>query len=281
MYSTKKIQKATNTNNPPEENQLDKDAEAARIQSDILKDLKETEQLKERLMKVTESTTEIRTKMDAEELRNAENVRYENRAMEAANHCLSRRKQLEERCERLETFARRNNLRIRWVPQGSEGNDIVGFVKKLIKEELGVQDEILIERAQRANGQRTEDNNPPRSIVVCVQNYHMKQTVLQAARAKKDIQVNNHRIYFDVDFTTKVYKERAKYRKVRKQLEKRQIKSYILFPAKLKIFASDGKFKVFDDLKAAAEGLREYGINMEIPSEETYCCCSLNWDKVM
>ncbi|CAK6979975.1 uncharacterized protein LOC117557980 [Scomber scombrus] len=229
MYSTKKMQKATNTNNPPEENQLDKDAEAARIQSDILKDLKETEQLKERLMKVTESTTEIRTKMDAEELRNAENVRYENRAMEAANHCLSRRKQLEERCERLETFARRNNLRIRWVPQGSEGNDIVGFVKKLIKEELGVQDEILIERAQRANGQRTEDNNPPRSIVVRFRNYHMKQMVLQAARAKKDIQVNNRRIYFDVDFTTKVYKERAKYRKVRKQLEKRQIKSYIIF----------------------------------------------------
>ena len=149
-----------------------------------------------------------------------------------------------------------------------------GFVKKLIKEELGVQDEIVIEPAQRANGWRTEDNNPPWSIVVRFQKYNMKQTVLQAARAKKDIQVNNRRIYFDEDFTTEVYKERAKYRNVRKQLQKRKIKSHIIFPAKLKIFESDGQFKVFDNLKAAAEGLREYGINMEIPFEETYCCCS-------
>ena len=60
--------------------------------------------------------------------------------------------------------------------------------------------------------------------------------MLQAAWAKKDIRVNDCRIFFDEDFTTQVFKERAKYRQVRKQLQERNIKSRILFPAKLKLF---------------------------------------------
>lgn len=49
--------------------------------------------------------------------------------------------------------------------------------------------------------------------------------MLQAAWAKKDIRVNDRRIYFDEDFTNQVFKERAKYRQVRKQLQERKIKS--------------------------------------------------------
>lgn len=66
--------------------------------------------------------------------------------------------------------------------------------------------------------------------------------------------MNDRRIYFDEDFTTRVFEERAKYRQVRKQLQERKIKSRILFPARLKVYHPDGKFKVFDNPKAAAEG---------------------------
>lgn len=92
--------------------------------------------------------------------------------------------------------------------------------------------------------------------------------MLQAAWAKKDIRVNDRRIYFDEDFTNQVFKERAKYRQVRKQLQERKIKSRIMFPARLKLLEKDGKTKVFDNPRAAAEGLRDYGINMEIQAGE-------------
>lgn len=100
-------------------------------------------------------------------------------------------------------------------------------------------------------------NERLRSIIVRFQNYSMKQMVLQAAWSKKDICVKDRRIYFDEDFTTRVFQERAEYRQVRKQLQERKIKSRILVPARLKVYHPDGKFKVFDNPKDAAEDLRD------------------------
>ncbi|KAI4794132.1 hypothetical protein KUCAC02_032258, partial [Chaenocephalus aceratus] len=48
--------------------------------------------------------------------------------------------------------------------------------------------------------------------IVRFQNYDVRQRVRQAAWAKKDIRVKDCRIFFDEDFTTQVFKERAKYR---------------------------------------------------------------------
>ena len=85
---------------------------------------------------------------------------------------------------------------------------------------------------------------------------------------KKDLKVEDRRINFDDDYTDQVYKERGKYKQIRKQLfEEKKIKSRIVFPAKLKVFEKDGKFKMFDNPHAAAEGVRrEYGVNVKIPS---------------
>lgn len=41
-----------------------------------------------------------------------------------------------------------------------------------------------------------------------------------------------------------------------------------MFPAKLKVFEKDGKYKMFDNPQAAAEGLREYGVKVKIPTGE-------------
>jgi len=55
---------------------------------------------------------------------------------------------------------------------------------------------------------------------------------------------------------------------VRKQLQERKIKFCILFPVRLKVYHPDGKFKVSDNPRDAAEGLSEYGVNMEVFDEE-------------
>ena len=182
-------------------------------------------------------------------------------------HMLHVQNQLKEKCEDLENRSRRNNIRIYSVPEKTEGNNMIEFVSNLIKVQLGVSSELHIERAHRALALR-QQNERPRSIVVQFRSHITKQSVLKAAWMKKIIQVNGNRIYFDEDFTPAVYKERGKYREVRKVLRERMIKHHILFPAKLKIFCEDGKTKVFETPEAAAQGLRDFGITMRLPGGE-------------
>lgn len=57
-----------------------------------------------------------------------------------------------ERCEDLQNRARRQNLRLYQVPEGSEGKDMVAFIKKLLPKVLTdlslTKDDIRIEGAQ-------------------------------------------------------------------------------------------------------------------------------------
>lgn len=58
------------------------------------------------------------------------------------------------------------------------------------------------------------------------------------------------------------------YRSVRKQLQERNIKSRILFPAKLKLYLQDGKTKTFITPREAADGLQEFGVTMKASQKE-------------
>ncbi|XP_042288190.1 uncharacterized protein PF11_0207-like [Thunnus maccoyii] len=242
----------------------------------IIRELKEerereTDELKNIIRELKEErdkcVSELTKRIDAAESRIAEQEEREIAVTKMLHHTLCQKTQLEERCENLEKHYRANNLRIHSVPEKCEGNNIVGFVETLIRENLDVKGEIHIERAHRVNRQKKNDIRP-RSIMVRFQNYSVTERVLQAAWAKKDIRVNDSRIYFNSDFTTKVFKVHAQYRKVRKQLKDKNIKSRIISRARLRIFEKNGNIKVFDNPQAAAEGLREFGINMEIPAGE-------------
>lgn len=127
---------------------------------------------------------------------------------------------------------------------------MINFVERLICEKLDVNSDLQIEWAHRAFGPRTGQNGCPRSIVVRIQSYNTKQRVLRAAWAKKNLGVNERRIYFDEDFTASEFKERAS-------------------PALC--FLPDfwrGRENVFNDPHAAADVLREFGVSMEIPAED-------------
>uniref|UniRef100_A0A8C6TRP0 L1 transposable element RRM domain-containing protein n=1 Tax=Neogobius melanostomus TaxID=47308 RepID=A0A8C6TRP0_9GOBI len=212
---------------------------------------------------------DVKERMDIAEQRLSENEDNERNTTKVMIHMLQVQNQLKEKCEDLESRSRRNNLRIYSVPEKIEGNNMIKFVTNLFVEQLELDAEFQIERAHRAPASRPlEQSERPRSIVVQFRSYVTKQTVLKAAWTKRNIQVSGSRIFFDEDFTPAVYKERGKYKEVRKILRERKIKHHILFPAKLKIFLEDGKVKVFDNPVAAAHGLRDFGIKMKSPAEE-------------
>ncbi|KAK7907186.1 hypothetical protein WMY93_015798 [Mugilogobius chulae] len=270
--SSQKEKSKTNEKQPETTPREEEDAEDRSSLSDILEELRgfraETKknfaEIKKDITKLKEDIGQLTLRVNAAEERIAENESCGTEMTKVLVHVLRKQKYLEEKCQDLESRSRRKNLRIYSVPEKSEGTNMVTFINKLLNETLGITG-VHIERAHRAtgNGGGRTDPTRPRSILVRFQTFMEKQRVLQAAWARKEIRLDDRRIFFDEDFTAQVFAERAKYRLVRKELQERKIKTRILYPAKLKMFVADGETRVFANPQAAAEGLQEFGIHMD------------------
>ncbi|KAF7644396.1 hypothetical protein LDENG_00222540 [Lucifuga dentata] len=131
--------------------------------------------LKERMEKLEQRTRETQSRISAAEdtgQRHERTLRYLVRR-EAATTNL---------CDDLQNRLHRNNLRIYQVPEGSEKNDTVGFVKQLIKNQLQLKNEdIQIERVHHSPGLKPGCPAPSRSIIVRFLDYTVKEAVLRQA----------------------------------------------------------------------------------------------------
>ena len=243
--------------------------------AEILREIKEfraetgknLEGIKQEVGELRESFGHLSTRLDAAELRIAESENIQNTMINALLHSMRLQKQLEERCEQMESHSRKCNLRIHSVCENvTERCDMVKFVKEIIRNVLRISlEENGITAAHRIGKKRGTEQRP-RSIIVRFQSENVKQRVLRAAWETKDLKIGDKRIYFEDDFTDRVYKERGQCGKIRKQLLEKNIKSRIVYPAKLKIFEKDGQFKLFDNPQAAAEGVRAYGVTVDFPA---------------
>lgn len=260
---------------PPEDTPSEEDTESFIIgPNEIMKEIKgfraETagnfETIKADITGLKGEIGQLKERLDAAEERIVENESSDMEMTRVLIQILRTQKLLQEKCENLESRARRTNLRIYAIPEKS---NMVDFIIKFLSENLGVTG-VHIERAHQSTvkNPRAGRTEQPRSIVIRFQSYAEKHRVLQAAWTKKEVRLNGQGIFFDEDFTAHVYKERAKYIKVRKQLLERNIKTRILYPARLKVFVAGGHVKVFDNPQAAAEGLQEFGITMESFAKE-------------
>ena len=98
---------------------------------------------------------------------------------------------LEGKQEYAENQSRRNNLKLIGVPESSEEktwDDTEGIVKDLVKEKLGIQEELQIERCHRVNhkpGSKGHDQNKPRHIVAKFVHWKQKVMIVKKAREKK------------------------------------------------------------------------------------------------
>lgn len=170
-------------------------------------------------------------------------------------------KRMSEKLDYLENKSRQNNIRIYQVKEGLEGNDPTAFIKKLIRDKLGIPtEEIIVSAAHRSLTQRQVlGEGPPRSFVVRFQEWHMRQKVLRMAWSQKEITAGGNRIFFSQDFSTKIQGERSKYAPIRKQLRAKEVKSHIIYPAKLKVFL-DGRVTTYNTPEEALINLQELGI---------------------
>lgn len=175
------------------------------------------------------------------------------------------------KCNDLEARERRKNIRICGVPEGSEKDDMVGFVKELISFKLKLlpESDIDIEKAHRVGGniqmRSTTRSVAPRAIIVRFCKYRVKENVIQAAWKQRHV-YQGRDIYFNQDYTAEVQKERTRVREVIRKLKEKNVKAQTRYPAQLRIFL-EGETKTFSHLKEATGMLREMGIFIEEDDE--------------
>lgn len=94
--------------------------------------------------------------------------------------------------------SRRENIRVYNVPENEEGSSMITFVEKLLREKLDFPPttDLQIERAHRALAPKPTAPAKPRSIVIKFHRYKTKEEVLRKAWEKREILLNNQRIFF-------------------------------------------------------------------------------------
>ena len=128
-------------------------------------------------------------------------------------HC----ENLEEKQDYLENMSRRNNIKILGLIEDTEREktweDTETLVKKTVREQLHIEEEILIERAHRVgkplpsyakNSDGTNRKVPPRPVVVRFTSWKQKEAILATARKIKPKEIK-----FCQDLSSRTLQRRA------------------------------------------------------------------------
>ena len=165
---------------------------------------------------------------------------------------------LKEKLVDMEDRHRRNNLRFIGIPEGSEQDDMLSYLRKILSQLLGIAsppDGWDIERAHRALAPRPPSTERPRPVIARFMRSGVRDMVLRAAREKNQLLLGDRAIMVFPDFSRDTQLKRAAFRECKKALHDRHIKFALLFPATLRIDSAEGP-KRFTDPKKAMEFIR-------------------------
>lgn len=162
--------------------------------------------------------------------------------------------------------ARRDNIRFYGIPEEAEGNNISAFLENLLKESVDFppDTELKIERAHRALVSKPADpQSKPRSIIAKFASYKTKEEVIRKVWQKREVFYNNTRFYVDHDYPSTILKRRIEYAEVRKILKERKIKFQTPYPARLRVFYSNGT-RLYQSAAEATEDMALRGFPVTI-----------------
>ncbi|KAK1895150.1 LINE-1 retrotransposable element ORF1 protein [Dissostichus eleginoides] len=120
-------------------------------------------------------------------------------------------------------WSRRSNLRLVGIPERKEGTDMCAFLEKWIPDVLGASNfpgPLLIERAHRIGKVTDAEAQPParpRVVIMKFLNYADKSRIMQAARMKGPILLDNQRVMFFPDISAQLLKRRKVFDGVKRE----------------------------------------------------------------
>ena len=179
---------------------------------------------------------ETATKVGEAEQRVADVEEWGAEANEVLCKLIQDQERMQAKLTSYEMHAKRNNLRLYSVCEDSEGDSMMLFINNFIKTELGLDMDLGIVRCHRALAAKPPPEANPRSIVMCFQDFRIKELVRTTAWKKKAVLLDGKRVYFDNDWPPEIQKRRMAYAPIRHILQAKGISFHTPPPSKLRVF---------------------------------------------
>ncbi|CAH2219776.1 Hypothetical predicted protein [Pelobates cultripes] len=144
---------------------------------------------------------------------------------------------LQRKIEDLDNRGRRNNLRIRGIPEAPEGTNenITQTLTNLFNQHLGrpVDTPIKLDRAHRAIRPKVLANETPRDIICRIHHFPIKEMILQKAKQIRDITFSDRKVQIFQDLAQSTLIARRALRPITKALSDRNIRFHWAYPFSL------------------------------------------------
>ncbi|KAL1258001.1 hypothetical protein QQF64_011245 [Cirrhinus molitorella] len=161
----------------------------------------------------------------------------------------------------LQDRSRRSNLRLIGLPEGSEKDDPVGFLKRLLLTWLPslAGKEIEVERVHRMYTRISSGRTKPRVFLFKLLRYTDRELILRAARLHAPVKTSDGAtLSFFPDFSPVTAKRSGAFASVRKEMREVGIQNFLLYPATLKVVLNQGEPKMLYSPEEARVFLRSH-----------------------
>ncbi|CAH2272776.1 Hypothetical predicted protein [Pelobates cultripes] len=145
-----------------------------------------------------------------------------------------------------EDRARRNNLRLRGVPESVQPDDLQLYVRGLMHAYAPdiPSDMLLVDRVHRVPKPKHLPDSAPRDVVLRAHYYHIKELVLRAHRSRQEPHEDYPSVLIMADLSAATLRRRRDFQQVTTELRDRGIRYRWGFPTKL-ILTKNGETKLF------------------------------------
>lgn len=149
----------------------------------------------------------------------------------------------------IENRSRRNNIRIRGIPETIDHNDLHGAVTAIFNQILQQPKDTPIEldRVHRTSGPRSSDSSFVRDTLCRVHFYKVKEEIMKAASTQDSIRLNDTPVMLLPDLSRQTLAMRRALKPITSVLQERKIKYQWRFPFQLRVH-HEGKTALFRTL---------------------------------
>ena len=165
--------------------------------------------------KVEKKTTEIQKNVKEFARDTSDQIKSNTEKMKIMEENLE---ELKNKCNKLERFSRRNNIRIIGRKVG-KGENCISTVDKILHEKFGLT-HVKIERAHPDGPTKNSPDGTPQHILVKLNSYQDKVSIMKVARTK----LKAENFYFTDDLTGADLQEKRKWRENVKQAYEQGVK---------------------------------------------------------
>ena len=161
----------------------------------------------------------------------------------------------------MEDRSRRNNLKIRGIPESVKQQDLRHYVAQLFTAALPDMSELdfTVDRIHRLPKPSYLSDNIPRDVILRLHFYHTKEKLMAASRQVEGIPTQYANLQFYADLSQHTLQKRRNLATVTKALRNHKLTYKWGFPTKL-IVTKDDREYVMDSLEKGMSMLQAWGI---------------------